>query len=394
MKVLGLMSGTSVDGIDAALVTITSLGSADDSGDLLQLSIDHHAEFSWPDELRSRLLGAVAPAEVGVAELCALDSLVGQEFARVVRSAAAWGPCDLVASHGQTLHHAVEADGRVGGTLQIGEPAWIAAAGPPVISDLRAADIAAGGQGAPLAPLLDALWLGELPTAALNLGGIANVSLVGSDAVVSGDTGPANCLMDEQAQRLTGAPFDRCGRLAKQGSVRHDILERLLSDPWFQLPLPKSTGRDLFNSEWLHSHLQALGLAVSDVPGADLMATLLELTARSVAAHVAHVERLVISGGGANNPVLKERLATLTNVHTMVSDELGLPSAAKEAVLCALIGFLSAMGLPGTVPGQGGLQSTGAPRPAVLGSLTPPSAVFARPISNFPRRLIITKRSS
>ncbi len=388
MRVLGLMSGTSVDGIDAALVRCVP--TTGDPDGVLQLHVEHHAEFPWPDDLRNRLLGAVAPAKVGVAELCALDQLVGIEFARVVRESAAWGPCDLVASHGQTLHHAVGADGRVSGTLQIGEPAWIAATGIPVVSNLRAADIAAGGHGAPLAPLLDELWLGGRPTAALNLGGIANVSIVGRGPVLAGDTGPANCLLDEQALRLTGQRCDLDGRMAGQGRVRQDVLDALLSDAWFDLPLPRSTGRDLFNGSWLNTRLAGIGLCVADVPGPDLMATLVELTARSVTDQLPAVDRMVVSGGGTNNPVLMARLAALSGVPVLVSDDLGLPSSAKEAVLCALIGFLSVMGHPGTVGGPAGRQATGAARPSVLGTLTPPSASFDRHMSRPPHRVVIT----
>ncbi len=388
MRVLGLMSGTSVDGIDAALVHF--IPNTGDSDGVLQLHVEHHEEFPWPDDLRNRLLAAVTPAQVGVAELCALDQLVGSEFARVVRDSAAWGPCDLVSSHGQTLHHAVDADGRVSGTLQIGEPAWIAATGIPVVSNLRAADIAEGGQGAPLAALLDELWLGEQPTAALNLGGIANVSIVGAGPVLAGDTGPANCLLDEQALRLTGQRCDFDGKLARQGQVRQDVLDALSSEPWFDLPLPRSTGRDLFNGAWLNTSLARIGLRVSDIPGPDLMTTLLELTARSVADQLPAVERLVVSGGGTNNPVLMARLAALSGVPVLVSDDLGLPSSAKEAVLCALIGFLSVMGHPGTVRGPSGRQATGAARPTVLGTLTPPSASFDRQTSRPPHRLLIT----
>jgi anhydro-N-acetylmuramic acid kinase len=224
-------------------------------------------------------------------------------------------------------------DGEAKGTLQLGQPAWIVeATGLPVISDVRARDIAAGGHGAPLAGILDDLWLrGEYTRAALNLGGIANVTVVRSGRPpLAFDTGPANCLLDDAARRTTGRPSDEDGRLAARGTPNAALLQSLLGDPYYALAPPKSTGREHFR----------LG-NVPDLAPEDLLATLTELTAITVAdalEQYAPVE-VVASGGGVRNPALLaalERRLPLT-----ISDERGLPAQAKEAYLMALIGFLA-----------------------------------------------------
>lgn len=357
MRVLGVMSGTSVDAIDLAVADLRP------DGDTLVLTPVAHAEVPWPDALRADLLAALPPATSDVATWCRLDAEVGRALAAACVPLAAEHRVDLIACHGQTLFHWVE-DGAVRGTLQVGNPAWVhAATGVPVVSDLRSADIAAGGQGAPLASTLDALWLGDVPTAALNLGGIANITVVGPDLpTTSGDTGPASCLLDVAAEELTGQPCDSDGRLALAGTVDEAALERLLADPYYARPLPKSTGREHFHRAYV-----ADLLGDRAPTGPDLFATLTELTARTVADAVAahRVDRVVASGGGLRNPALLGRLRALLGVPLLTTDELGLPSDAKEAHLMALLGYLA-------VPG-----ATGAARPVVLGSLTPPSGVGA-----------------
>ena len=230
MRVVGLMSGTSADGIDAAV-----------------------ADFSREDEvLTLRPLGSVRGEGVDVAartveDVCRLDALVGQAFAALAAEAIeAFGPVDLIASHGQTLWHWVE-DGVVKGTLQVGNPAWIAErTGVAVVSDFRSRDVAAGGQGAPLVSLLDTLLL-EPGQGALNLGGIANLTADG----VAFDVGPANALLDAVTQHFTGAPYDTDGALAASGTVIPELLERLLQDPYYARPAPKSTGKEHFNLAYL-----------------------------------------------------------------------------------------------------------------------------------------------
>lgn len=410
MRVLGVMSGTSVDAIDVALARFSLDGST------LRLEPLGHLELPWPAELRAALLavgtgggsgaatdaggdsGAATDAgrgcgpRAGVEDCCRLHAEAGRALGLAcARALDALGPADLIACHGQTVHHLVW-QGRVVGTLQLGAPAYVhAATGLPVVSDLRSADIAAGGQGAPLASLLDALWLGDVPTAAVNLGGIANVSIVGVDgAVLAGDTGPANALLDAAAAEL-GLACDADGALAAAGRVDQGALEALLADPYFALPLPKSTGREYFHAGYVAERLGAGAPC-----GPDLFATLAELTARTVAAAIpATVQRVVASGGGVRHPVLMRRLAELTGVPVTAPDALGIPAAAKEGYLMALIGWLSVHGLPGVVTGPRG-PVTRARHAAVLGSLTPPyvsgglaaALVTPRPLTP-PSRLVV-----
>ena len=357
--VVGLISGTSLDAIDVAAARFAWEGETVAMTPLGQL------ELPWPAATQRRLRAALPPAGTTMAEVCALDVLVGEAFAdAAARGVALAGNADLVCSHGQNVFHWTEA-GRARGTLQLGQPAVIAErTGLPVVSDLRARDVAAGGQGAPLASTLDALWLaGNERRAALNLGGIANITVVGrpGEPVRAYDTGPASCLLDVEAARLAGQPFDAGGALARAGRVDAALLARLLEEPYYRLPPPKSTGRELFHTGYVAERRGA-------VDGPDLMATLTELTAATVAdaCRAEGVAEVVASGGGVRNPALMDALRRrLGPVALTTSEARGLPSAAKEAYLFALLGFLTWHGLPGTVPG-----ATGAP-PRVLGRITP-----------------------
>ena len=383
MIVLGLISGTSVDAIDMAAADLAW------SGPDIVLRPLGHGETLWPEDTRRRILAALPPAPVTMGEVCALDVLIGEAFAAVARTAQADFGGDLVASHGQNLFHWTQ-DGRARGTLQLGQPACIAeATGLPVISDFRARDVAAGGQGAPLASTLDALWLAGAggPRVALNLGGIANITVVGEagDPVLAYDTGPASCLLDIEATRITGGAmsYDRDGGLARAGQVHANLLERLLSEPYYAAPAPKSTGRELFDTNYVAARLEGLP-AIAD---ADLMATLTELTARTVASACrAHAAREVVaSGGGIRNPALMDALARrLGAIRLVTSEARGLPSAAKEAYLFALLGFLTWHGLPGVASG-----ATGAQTPRVLGRITPGSAPLRLPAPASPPRALV-----
>ncbi len=372
-----MMSGTSVDGIDAALVDFGV------DGDVLHARLVGLVERPFAKDFAAHLNAVMPPAGSDVATWCRLHTHIGQEYAQAAREAiAALGSADLVVMHGQTLFHWVE-DGVTRGSLQAGSPAWVAeAVGVPVLSDLRAADIAAGGHGAPLAVALDALWLGHRPTAALNLGGIANVAVVGAGPIVCGDTGPANCLLDAVARRELGTACDEDGRIAASGRVADDVLARLLSEPYLARPLPKSTGRELFHLGWLDA------LLPRPLPVEDLLATLTDFTACSIARaldRLADVQRIVVSGGGTRNPHLMGRISAHAGAPVVTSDALGLPSQAKEAVLFALLGWLSFHGLPGLPEG-----ATGARRATILGSLTPPTPLDiprARPVA----RLVIDR---
>ncbi|MDR2930846.1 MAG: anhydro-N-acetylmuramic acid kinase [Propionibacteriaceae bacterium] len=447
MIVLGLNSGTSVDSIDVAAARLTT-----DADGVVNLEPLGFLSHPWTSSEREALLAAlpgrmeqdagsrssvaacgaaecgggdgttsatvdtnpVAPSDAersaphpatpafGAAQWCQLDTMVGQALARAAACGAQrlvpHDTVDLVASHGQTIYHWVD-NGHVHGTLQIGQPAWVAAAvGCPVVSDLRSADIAAGGQGAPLIGLLDGLWLGPMaspqaPMIALNIGGISNISVItGVDQpVIAWDTGPGNCLIDATAQRLTGQSCDRDGALAAQGEVDQVAVERLLADPYYAAPAPKSTGRELFTESYVAR------LVGPNLDGVDLMATLTQLTATTIADAIATVGRprsVVVSGGGAHNPVLMARLRALLDAPVVTADDFGLPVDAKEAYLFALLGYLSVHGSVGTACGVNGRSATGAAHRVVLGSLTPPTPLALNPLPPLRALRVVQRESS
>lgn len=385
MRVLGMMSGTSLDAIDVALVDFTR---STDDPTVLEARLLHIGEEPWPVPTREALRAVLPPAPADVATWNRLHAAVGDAFAAAAsRVLAEHGGADLIASHGQTLHHDARDDGTVASTLQIGDASRIAAAGVHVLYDLRAADVAAGGQGAPLAPLLDQLLLGhEEPTAVLNIGGIANLTLVGAGGksggdVIAGDTGPGNALLDAAVHAATGEAADHDAALARQGSVSAEVLAALLeNEPFYARPFPRSTGREHFDGDYVRRLLGDSGLDALALP--DLLATLVELTAVTIARSIAPLgaRRVVASGGGIRNPLLRERLsARLAPIPLLDADALGIPADGKEALLVALLGYHSAHGLPGTLALADGTAHTGARAPVVLGSLTPPHAARTLP---------------
>ena len=381
-----MISGTSHDGIDVAVVDFEL------DGTTLRGRLLHHDGTGYSPALRARLVAALPPAATTLSEIGELDTLIGQEFGAAAAAAiAVTGPVDLVCSHGQTVFHWVEGS-RALGTLQIGEPAWIAeAAGAPVVSHVRIRDIVQGGQGAPLVSVMDELLLSALPgrSAALNLGGISNVTIVGggSDAVAY-DIGPANALIDAVivGSGANDLGYDADGAIAASGSVDRDLLAVLLDEPYYALPTPRSTGKELFHLPYVRAAVERAGVAPYT---ADLLATLTELTVLTVAAEIraADVDTLVVSGGGVRNPVIMAGLAReLTGVTIVRSDEFGAPSDAKEAIAFALIGWLTAHGLPGTVP-----SATGASAPSILGSITPgPRGFGLQPAVTAPTGLVLS----
>ncbi|GIH13887.1 anhydro-N-acetylmuramic acid kinase [Rugosimonospora africana] len=371
-----MISGTSHDGVDVAVVDFEVRDG------VLHGTVGYTGTVGYPPELRQRLVRALPPAPLTFAEACALDTLIGQAFAGVAADAIErGGPVDLICSHGQTVYHWTEGQ-RVLGTLQIGQPAWIAErTGVPVVADVRIRDIVAGGQGAPIVALMDSMLLAGLPghPAALNLGGIANMTVVraagvraagvpaAGDGPIAYDTGPANALIDAAVVRFSGGrrSYDVDGELAAAGTVHSGLLEQLLAEPYYALPAPKTTGKELFNADYVDKAL-ALFPGIGD---ADAVATFTALTAQTVADEVRRygVDTLAVSGGGSDNPTLMAMLASrLSGVRLTTTAEFGAPTATKEAIAFALVGWQTAHGLAGNAP-----SATGAAGGRILGSIVP-----------------------
>ncbi|PWG62738.1 anhydro-N-acetylmuramic acid kinase [Sediminicurvatus halobius] len=326
-RAVGLMSGTSMDGVDAALVRL-----ADGAPPRLEAFL---AE-PYPETLADRL--RAVDAGTPLAEVLALDAELAAVFAGAVGALLASAGCkaaevDVIGCHGQTVWHAPNATPPV--TCQLGDPSRLAeATGCTVVADFRQRDMAAGGEAAPLAPLFHAaLFGGDAPRAVLNLGGIGNLTVLGAGARVRQgfDCGPANTLLDAWARRHLGRPMDEDGHWAAAGRVDEALLARLLADPYFQRPPPRSTGPEHFNLGWLEHHL-----AGGEAP-ADVQATLAELTARSVADAVnqwaPEAGEVLVCGGGANNGELMRRLAAaLPGCRVASTASAGVPPEAVEAV--------------------------------------------------------------
>jgi anhydro-N-acetylmuramic acid kinase len=388
VRVIGLISGTSFDAIEAAAADFRL------DGEELHCKLLGATSQPFPGDVRERIAAALPPAVTTLAETCELDTLIGQAFgelAAAVDVSLCSGSAELICSHGQTVYHWVE-DGRALGTLQLGQAAWIAErTGLPVVSDARVRDLTVGGQGAPLVSVFDVLLLGEPKggaRAALNLGGIANLTAVLPDRPpVAYDIGPANALIDAAVRDLSGGAeqFDRNGRRASRGHVQPALLDRLLDEPYYRQAPPKTTGKELFNLPYLQERARSFDAAPDD-----LVATVTALTVETVAREVTRlgVEEVFVSGGGSRNGTLirwlRDRL--LGRVLLRSSADLGVPESAKEALAFALIGFLTAMGLPATVP-----SCTGGSRAVILGSLTPGSGPLRlpRPAASAPRRLML-----
>ena len=367
MKVIGMISGTSYDGIDVACCEFTQQGD--------EIHVKQHGFISIPysEELHQAIAEAMPPQTVDMEKVCVLDTHIGQAFAQAALDAMKkfnFSP-DLIVSHGQTLFHWVDKDFKARGTLQLGEPTWIAElTGSAVLSNIRSRDVTANGHGAPLVSLLDALLFGESAElqGALNLGGISNITVAGRDfAPIAYDIGPANGLMDFAiyAHSQGKMSYDEDGRIAATGKVNQELLQRLLQEPFYALKPPKSTGKELFHLDYLIKNVGP----INTWSIADLMATLLELTVETVAREVERfaLKTLYIAGGGSANPVLMKRLQErLDDCSVQSMSELGIDPRAKEGVTFALIGFLSAHGLPGQVP-----SCTGANGERILGSFTP-----------------------
>lgn len=341
---LGVMSGTSLDGVDVAAVEYGGSEERPSPARLLKFRT-----FPYDDLFRRRLSAALSTGSPEI--LCELNFALGRRFAEsILRALDRWelgrDRVRAVGSHGQTVWHAPPGDGERGSTLQLGEPAVVVEqTGLPLVADFRVRDVAAGGHGAPLTPYFDRLLLrGESGRAVQNLGGMGNVTVLppsGSDAVPTAfDTGPGVALLDAAAELLTGGrqTFDRDGEMAAGGEVLPGPLREWLEDPFFSLEPPRSTGRERFGTERLERWAERHG----DETAADLMATLTELTARSVADGLARVplepEELYLCGGGARNPELRRRIARLVAPLPVRNlEELGWNGDAREAAAFALL---------------------------------------------------------
>ncbi|HZE31656.1 MAG TPA: anhydro-N-acetylmuramic acid kinase [Actinoallomurus sp.] len=366
LTVIGMISGTSYDAIDAAAADFSL------AGDEIVCHPRGLYSEDVPDELRARIAAALPPHPTTLEEVCRLDTELGRLFGSVAAAAnkhLTGGAADLIVSHGQTVFHWVDGT-RALGTLQLGAAAWIAeATGVTTVSDLRTRDITRGGHGAPLASTLDALLVlpDEVRRGSLNLGGIANITVRDADGnVIAYDLGPANALMDSAVSDATAGAerMDASGARAARGTVHAVLLDRLLAEPYYRAAPPKSTGKELFHADYVRDAVGELEIGTDD-----LLATLTELTARLVAdaCRTHELAELVVAGGGVRNPTLMRQITELAApVRVRPVEDFGLPAQAKEAYLFGLLGYLSVHGLEGTIA-----SATGARTGSILGSLTP-----------------------
>jgi anhydro-N-acetylmuramic acid kinase len=360
--VAGVLSGTSLDGIDVAVVEIRPR-----SRRLLTF-----ATVPFAPDLRARLLAAYPPAPLDALEFARLHAALGDAFGAAVRDVARDRGLQLVGSHGLTLAH----EGAAGRTLQIGDPFRLReATGVTVAFDFRAADCAAGGHGAPLVPYLDALLVAApaVDRVALNLGGIANITILPAGAslgdLVAFDTGPANLPIDTYvaARGLSDGRCDRDGCLALAGRVDRELLARWRDDPYFGLAPPKSAGRERFGAAFVAVHRAPLDA----LPAADAVATLTALAVTTVADGIRRFAppgaEVIVSGGGVHNRALMQGLRAALPGHAVAAAEsLGIDSDAKEGMLFAVLAYELVRGRPANVP-----KVTGARGPRVLGALAP-----------------------
>ncbi|MDR3751909.1 MAG: anhydro-N-acetylmuramic acid kinase [Terracidiphilus sp.] len=382
MTVAGIMSGTSADGIDVALVRITP------GKPRTKLTLLAHQGFKFPVALRRAVLAAMNATATATAELARLNWRLGMAYAEAVSATLARHKVkiDLIGCHGQTIYHqpraASYAGRRFACTWQTGEAAVIAATlGIPVVSNFRPADMLAGGQGAPLVPLLDYVLFADPRRGRVlqNIGGIANLTAIPAGAaaerVIAFDTGPGNMVIDALAQQLFGKPFDRNGAFAAEGTVLSPVLSAALRNPYFQLNPPRTSGREQFGHEYAAKFLAACRRH-SDNPQ-DALATATALTAETIArSYKTFVQRrmngvgvdYIVSGGGARNHTLMAMLAQRLQplgCALAASEQFGLPAEAKEAAAFALLAWQTWHRLPGNVP-----AATGATRPVILGQVT------------------------
>ena len=383
MIVAGVMSGTSADGINVALVQITNRKRQQPAIELLG-----HAQYSYPAKVRAAVLAAMNAENASVANLSRLNFLLGELYAdAVLRAQQKFRvKADLVGCHGQTIYHQGERQPYLGKSMattwQTGEGAVIAArVGVPVVSDFRPADMAAGGKGAPLVPYLDYLLFRDekIGRVVQNVGGIANLTAIPANAkpehVFAFDTGPGNMVIDQVMTALFHQPFDRGGKIAASGKANDPVVARILRQEFFRQRPPKTAGREEFGHNFVRHFLQDCG----NSPPADIVATATALTAHSIADAVlrlvisksgarASFREIIVSGGGTKNKTLMAMLTECLRplkVRLRFSDEFALPAEAKEAVAFAVLAHETWHRRPSNVP-----SATGAERPAILGKIS------------------------
>ena len=357
---IGLMSGTSLDGIDAVVAHIN-----DDN-----ISLHSSCHVEWPVALKASLQKLIEKQD-SLDEMLRLDQLCAEQYAAAtltVLKESGLAKQDIVAigSHGQTIRHAPEHN--PGYTLQIGNPARIAElTNLTTVTDFRSRDIAAGGQGAPLAPAFhQAIFEDKSKTrVVLNIGGIANITLLNGEEVIGYDTGPGNRLLDDWCHKHTGKDYDENGHLAASGQVNQELLKQLLADPYFKADHPKSTGSDYFNLAWLEPQLQDF----SSETAANIQATLSALSANSITEQIKKItsdcDEVLVCGGGAHNTQLMQQLQALLPESIVVSTEAaGIHPDWVEAMAFAWLAHRSLSGLPGNLP-----SVTGAKGPRILGGI-------------------------
>jgi anhydro-N-acetylmuramic acid kinase len=370
MKIIGLMSGTSLDGIDAALVDIKAHEST------LHLQLLGFITSPLDAELQEFVRAVLPPHDCSTESLCALNFALGEAFAQAAKTVAnacgvSMDDVDLIASHGQTVFHQPQPPRS---TLQLGEAAIIAErTGCTVVSNFRPRDIAADGQGAPLVPYFDALLFRHETKhrVLLNIGGMANLTyLAPSGELIAFDTGPGNVLINEAVRILTNGKksFDENGTLAAQGTLCTPLLTELSAHPYFSLSPPKSTGREVFNTQMARRCIEKA--RQHNASDNDIVATLTQLTACSIAQSIHHFlprcDEIFVAGGGAHNVFLMEKLQAECDLPLRRTDEIGLLADAKEAIAFAVIGYTTLHGWPANEP-----SATGATHPVVLGNITP-----------------------
>lgn len=374
---VGLMSGTSLDGVDAVLAEITGRGTD------TRVRVLHFATLPIPPELKAQIKAACRENTSGVDLICSLNFSLGHLFAEAAKTVCAQADfplekLDFIASHGQTVWHIPRPAGdRVRSTLQIGEPAVIAyETGVRVVSNFRTMDMAAGGEGAPLVPYSEFVLYGSRTehVALQNIGGIGNVTVIPAtgniDDVFAFDTGPGNMVIDELCQLLFGLPYDVGGAIAARGRVNEALLDEMMAHPYISLTPPKTTGREVFGE----AYTRDLAHRCAGMPKEDLVATATRFTARSIAYNYQRfvipkvpIDKVVVGGGGAHNAALLDFLrAELPGVRVLTQEEMGFSSDAKEAVAFVVMGNETLHGYPSNV-----LTATGAREKVILGNITP-----------------------